>query len=286
MPADEELALKRLELESVMVPLHLVPGSPDSEAQAPHSSPSPEERFGLGQALRQSRRMLIVADPGAGKSTLVKRCAVAYTSEQRRQAIDDGLPDAALFPIVLRCRDLTADPVNSLYVLLRTIPDRGGFNEYADDFVKLSVAALQRGDALLLIDGLDEMPEDKRLRLAEHLRNSFTIYPAARIVVTSREAGLRPVAAKWGGDCDQYKVDGLSDSDIHALTAAWLRQTSPRRAPPCRPPWRTSPPGPWPARRKPGWPQSHRRAGWRNDPRRGRESGRRHANLRGCGHQR
>lgn len=231
MSADEELAYKRLQLESVMVPLHLVPGSRTSEDHAPHLSASPEERLGLGQVLRQSRRMLIIADPGAGKSTLVKRCAVAYTSEQRRHAIDDGLPDEPLFPIVLRCRDLTADPANSLYALLRTIPDRGGFNEYADDFVKLSVAALQRGDALLLIDGLDEIPEDKRLRLAEHLRNSFTIYPAARIVVTSREAGLRPVAAKLGADCDQYQVDGLSDPDIHALTAAWLRQTGGTGAP-------------------------------------------------------
>ncbi|MEA2338092.1 MAG: hypothetical protein QOE82_2099 [Thermoanaerobaculia bacterium] len=86
LPADEEVGSRRLRLEKLFVPLHLDPLlRADSDAK--------ECRLSLGKVLKKQTRIAILGAPGVGKSTLIKRVAVAYSDPSRRKEVADDLPE-------------------------------------------------------------------------------------------------------------------------------------------------------------------------------------------------
>jgi hypothetical protein len=83
LPADRHIGVRRFDLEHIFVSLYL--------------NPSTE--------YKQSR-LAILGDPGWGKTTLLKRLAIAYSFPDRRKLIDDNLPDQKWFPLLIRCQQL------------------------------------------------------------------------------------------------------------------------------------------------------------------------------------
>lgn len=89
LPADSDVGSRRLKLENLFVPLHLdIPGKE-------------KLRQTTGAVLVEHSRLAILAAPGGGKSTLIKRVAVAYADPQRRALVVDGLPDKNWLPLFL-----------------------------------------------------------------------------------------------------------------------------------------------------------------------------------------
>src|SRR5207244_1865855 len=69
---------------------------------------------------------------------------------------------------------------------------------------------LQSGDAVVLIDGVDELPEESRDVAREWLRQLCDAYPDARYVVTSRPAAIRE---GWL-DYEEFSVSDLQPMDL------------------------------------------------------------------------
>ncbi|MEA1907422.1 MAG: hypothetical protein U9N43_00100, partial [Euryarchaeota archaeon] len=85
--------------------------------------------------------------------------------------------------------------------------------------------ALRSGEALLLVDGLDEISDEcARVSFVNQLRTFLATYPNANIVVTSREAGFRIVGGALSTHCKHYKVADFDDDDIMRLTLAWHKE--------------------------------------------------------------
>ncbi|HEY3571218.1 MAG TPA: NACHT domain-containing protein [Thermoanaerobaculia bacterium] len=133
------------------------------------------ERFPVSTILARYTRILIVGTPGSGKSTLVaylaSRTATGQLSEElgwREQPI----------PFVLTVRALEG----------HTLTDRSLAQHLKCD-IELVTRALERQNAFLLVDGLDEAPEETRTKLIESLHRFGRRYPRLRIVTTSRPAG-------------------------------------------------------------------------------------------------
>ena len=116
LPADAEVGSRRLQLENLFVPLRLavLPRSPDgppaSEPGAveaePDSHPEAAKTRPVGDVLSECSRLAIVASPGGGKSTLLKRLAVAYADPERQMLAEDRLPARNWLPLLFRCREL------------------------------------------------------------------------------------------------------------------------------------------------------------------------------------
>jgi hypothetical protein len=157
--------------------------------------------------VRRFHRVVILGDPGGGKSTLIQ--ALAY-----RGAIGDSLvrsSDRSPTPIVIRVRDyLTARPcalVDFIEKQCRSryqIPVPDGAIEYL----------LLNSRACVLFDGLDEVLEvHDRVDVVGELEAFANAYPSIPIIVTSRVVGYDEAPL----DPRQFEVLRLGEFDEGAV---------------------------------------------------------------------
>jgi hypothetical protein len=225
LPADQDVGSKQLRLESLFVPLNL------ESLRNEHGSDGGREaglrvlRVTVGEALARRPRLAILALPGGGKTTLLKRLAVAYAFPERRDSIGDQLPKKDWFPVFLRCRQIEEQATAPITTLLARLGERAEMADLAEDFKYLLYAKLREGKVLLLIDGLDEIADSgKRAAFISQVRTFLSTYPAVDVVITSREAGFRSVAGSISSHCDHYRIADFNLGDIRKLTVAWYRQ--------------------------------------------------------------
>lgn len=222
LPADTDLSATRLRLERLFVPLKatLLPKEDDDPEAKQRLS---EEILSIGRMLERARHLALLAMPGGGKSTLLKRLATAYAFPERRGEVLDDLPQHDWLPLILRCRELRDRAHRPIIELLDDIPRHAGMdaNECAA-FSESIHAALRTGRALLLVDGLDEISDEgARQAFAKHLRTFLAMFPQAALVVTSREAGFRLVAGVVASACEQAKLAPLDKDDVLSLCERW-----------------------------------------------------------------
>lgn len=217
MPTDKEAGAVKVNLENIFVPLKFYPMKGDRTEER-----ITEERIAIDQVLEKSPNAAILAKPGGGKSTLLRRIALAYAYPDRRKKVDDRLPDRNWFPIYIRCRDLGGDATKSISEIMGTLADRAEVGRHAAAFSVLIEDALQKGHVLLLIDGLDEISiESNRIRFVSQLRTFVATYPTVHLVVTSRETGFRAVAGTLAGYCEQFSIADLEKTQIAQLSLKW-----------------------------------------------------------------
>jgi hypothetical protein len=230
MPADQEVGPRSLNLENLFVPLHLEPsGEEEQEPKPPHGKIPPKSkqkgRQPVGGILSDNARLAILAAPGGGKTTLIKRLAVAYAFPERRTLIDDKLPDRSWLPLFIRCRQLQDRVSWPVIDILHDIASRAEISELKGAFSLLVNRTLRDGDVLLLVDGLDEISnEGHRVRFVTQLRTFLATYPNVNVIVTSREAGFRIVGGALSAQCKHYKVADFDDDDITRLILSWHKE--------------------------------------------------------------
>ncbi len=207
LPADLD---RRLKLENLFVPLHL-------------DIPSKQKlRQTTGAVLIEHSRLAILAAPGGGKSTLIKRVAVAYADPQRRALVADDLPEKNWLPLFFRCRELRGLARASFAELLDALAQREPVRHHALTFCALADRALVEGRVLLLVDGLDEISDaGDRAAFVCTMRTALQAYPGTAIIVTSREAGFRHVAAHLAPVCTYATLSPFDEDDIRRLSVAW-----------------------------------------------------------------
>ncbi len=161
---------------------------------APESNPRdwPEGKDIL-TLLSERRRLIVLGDPGSGKSTLVNW--LAWLSAGGASGV---LPEAMhdLLPLPMLARELRLRGVNT-------------FAQLVDAFLARPVAAqlrdkrdaiferLEQGRALILIDGIDEVSIDDRQSLREAVLDGWQRYRNLYWVATSRIVGYDECALEF-----------------------------------------------------------------------------------------
>jgi len=184
----------------------------------------------IEQALAGQTRLVVIGDPGSGKTTLLKHLALKMANE----------PNAPL-PILV--------PLNALAEARRSqSTDHSLQSFFADYFAsrapglnnltELFNAALADGQAVVLLDGLDEVQADRQ-RLVEKVE-AFAGEAAARgnsVVVTSRIVGYRDAPLDSTGwalytllDFDQEAIDDFTGKWCLAFEKSVLGDTPEARA--------------------------------------------------------
>src|SRR5207244_2491966 len=143
-------------------------------------------RTSVGERLAKAKRLVILGDPGAGKTTLTRWIATAYLLRLKQD--DDWkelpdvqtLPDADLLPIVIRCRDLDLSCLTgSLDDILKHTLRRAELSEPEGASLReLLRERLTNGTALLMLDGLDEITDPVvRARFCQQVEQIVTACP-------------------------------------------------------------------------------------------------------------
>ncbi|NJL06114.1 MAG: SUMF1/EgtB/PvdO family nonheme iron enzyme [Chloroflexaceae bacterium] len=183
-------------------------------------------------AIATCQRLVLLGDPGSGKSTVLRYLAllIALHNTQQPVTLPDGwrdrktpLPVPILCPLgaVAPLLQKTGDAHQALWQAIeQALDDKQGSRAGLRDHLK---AALRRGGVLLLFDGLDELPttgDNPRVQVARAIQHLATqTAPQSQIVVTSRSIPYREtVAAVFPAE------DGWHERTIQPLAFGQVRQ--------------------------------------------------------------
>ncbi len=173
----------------------------------------------IGQALELSQRFFLLADPGAGKTTTLRHLAHTLASGEQR---DPSYPADPCHPIYVRLADWAQQLAGDakVDVVDSAIAQLGAAVVDASSTAQWLRQVLKKGDALVLFDGLDEVPNpDLQTPLNEQLRLFVQTYPKARVVVASRKVGFSK--PNLGAEFDQFTIEPLDEEAIVEFVTEW-----------------------------------------------------------------
>lgn len=178
----------------------------------------------LPSRLAPGKRMVVLGDPGCGKSTLLQWVAHHYASNLG----DDSLPAHDWLPVLIACRDLlprtpgSALPENLGELLLAHCHERQFASAAAAALRKGIEKRFQAGHAILLIDGLDEIPQsDRRRAFCGMIAAIAERFAALPIIVTSRVVGFDAVRDVLATQFDHLLVGPLDHGAKQHFVTRW-----------------------------------------------------------------
>lgn len=219
---------QRFDLEKLFVPVKLQACPPE----LPLHDEAREEKLRAWQAKNEEpqafsrvftdhQRLVLLALPGAGKTMLLQRLAVAYASPTRLKQSQDDLPELPLTPVMLRCREWRAHIKQPILSLLKNLGDITG-EANLQGLNGALLPLLKKGQILLLVDGLDEIHDDgARATFVQNLEAFIDQFPNIRVVITSREAGFQLIAPTLLRFCQRWRVAPLDEEAMQDLCRHW-----------------------------------------------------------------
>ena len=168
------------------------------------------------RALADHERVLLRGVAGSGKTTLIQWLAVsAATGATETMAHLTGK-----VPFVLPLRTLTRHgerlPAPASFLSATGSPLAGAQPEGWEDRV------LAAGRGLVLVDGLDEVPEAERERARSWLTDLVTAYPGNGWLVTSRPSAVRDDWLAADG-FTELTLTAMSTADVTSFVRRWHR---------------------------------------------------------------
>ena len=224
-------AVYRFDIDKLYTPLTTVIAAVERK-----EAPAERQTVALQQAL-ENPRVVLVGDPGAGKSTFLRRIAFAACETllgKNALAAEGLLPKPCPFPVLIRAATLAE------YIRKRKAAPAGDYPAELDapawlihyldftsrennwdldaDFFREKLA----GPCLLMLDGLDEVPDRiQRKALARLLERAARAHRTARVVAASR-----PPA--YGGETVipgfvTIQIGPLEDKAVDTFVENWCR---------------------------------------------------------------
>jgi internalin A len=185
---------------------------------SPENEPAENDLLNPVQVLLENRCMVVLGDPGSGKSTLINWFAW-YLASGFENRLPNGLANALPLPIILR--ELSLNHVTS-------------FSDLLDEALKRPVAEhldrqtlynyINNGSVLFLVDGLDELSIESRNCVIEALGEGMENLSQSFFLITSRVVGYEGLYLKKlvvsNYDDPYINVDTISsETDVESLVS-------------------------------------------------------------------
>ena len=165
----------------------------------------------------RSRKFVILGAPGSGKTTLMSYFAVMLADKQPQVLGLDSETD--WLPILIRMRDMARYSDKSILEYIRIFTEKtmqvktlpvGFFEHWLED-----------GRALILLDGLDEVPQSgKRYDVVSRIENFLGQFDRNYAIITSRPAGYRRDFFRME-EFPHYEMQRFDDEKILTFINNW-----------------------------------------------------------------
>lgn len=195
-------------------------------------------------------RNLAVANAGHGKTTLLRRIALYYCDKNRRSDEDKivaskyGLPDPddaiTQIPCIIYLRNISDGNysldkaiADSVLKVFQSALSNGMDNEIDPEVLQIQAdrwVTKNKGNFILLIDGLDEVADNMRLNFLKSLEDYLFLVPGVPVILTSRVAGLSETGVK---DCLKRmdfrgrSIMPLTEDEAYEYSEKWIQITQP-----------------------------------------------------------
>ncbi|MCP4401989.1 MAG: NACHT domain-containing protein, partial [bacterium] len=214
-----------------------------------HSTRLTEKRLSALAQVNQHQHLVLLGGPGSGKSTFVKFVALCLAGDllQNEQInlkfLTTPLPEkerdkeqppspqpwkhGALLPILVILRDFAARglPPEGQSATGKNLWDfiaDGLKNALLQDYIPFLLKHLRERGGLILLDGLDEVPEAyrRRVQIKQAVEQFRDFFPRCRIVVTSRTYAYQQQEWRLQGFADTVLAP-FSDAQIKFFVEHW-----------------------------------------------------------------
>ncbi|MCL6512422.1 MAG: SUMF1/EgtB/PvdO family nonheme iron enzyme [Anaerolineae bacterium] len=209
--------------------------APGEWGRARGAAPTDTTYVTVNEALADHKRLVVLGDPGTGKTTLLRYLALLYArdlAEGSRLVTDKlGLAETGALPIFLPLRQIGRylaehhpnDDGTEGHAILLQFFVQVLKNERIDVPAAFFDEWLNGGRAAILLDGLDEVADPALRRRVSRLVDAFTrAYPGCRYVVTSRIVGYTDASQLTEG----YATTTVRDftmEDVASFLSQWHR---------------------------------------------------------------
>lgn len=228
---DDDAALARLE-EQREARRHREAGHifADKPGRPAHTG----SRTPIGERLGASRRLVVLGDPGGGKTTMLRWMATSYLLRHKGDSAFKQIPDTETLPVqpwipvLIRCRDLGETDLCRCFTdfLTQHLNKTELQPDEADVMRAVILDRIAKGEVLLLVDGLDEITNPQvRMMFCQELERTSARYPDAPIVVTSRIVGYRDMPYRMGSGFEHGVIAELNKEDKDLFARRWVAVT-------------------------------------------------------------
>jgi hypothetical protein len=179
------------------------------------NDPSPDSRY---------RRLAIIANPGFGKTTLTRYLTLSF-ADQSYKSEDESRDIKGLFPVLLLLRTIYSQIQDETTPLLldlmvqqiKRLPK--GHN--LPPFEQWLRTQLQKGELLIMFDGLDEVPVSHRERVSRWINWQMQAY-SSQFILTSRPHGYDSTLFRG---VQQIAILAFTNKDKDAFIRQWYQAT-------------------------------------------------------------
>lgn len=218
-----------LERNDVWNELYVIP---TIQGQSFYSDSQEPEFLKLSDMVRNNPRVVILGDPGSGKTTLLRFLEIQFAKNLLRNpnnsvldnyGNDYGIPRLPIYlSAAILARTLAEKPRASFEELV--LSGSENFQMIGKTLRKVLEIAIKKGEALILLDGLDEITDSsRRLEIRQKIEDFVAVSHAqTHLIMTSRILGYG--SYPFPGGYSHYVIRELDRLQIETFLRNFLAQ--------------------------------------------------------------